>query len=77
MTNLAQLTELNLRHNLITQLTPAATPHAATGAAGTAAGADSRDAGAAGSSSLLPCSLQRLSLACNQLQDVSELTGEP
>jgi Leucine-rich repeat (LRR) protein len=79
LTDLTQLTQLNLRHNLITQLTPAATaPAAACAAAAAAAG--SLDTGwpcsSQSSGSLLPCSMQRLSLACNQLQDVSTLTGE-
>lgn len=67
LTGLSSLTELNLRHNCLTSLTPAA------------AGVTARPrAGAASRSSrtcCLPGSLRRLSLACNQLQDISTLTG--
>lgn len=65
LAGLTNLTELNLRHNLISALT--APPVAA--AAGAVAGTPC-------SSGLLPASLQRLSLACNHLQDVSTLTGK-
>jgi Leucine-rich repeat (LRR) protein len=82
---LSCLTELNLRHNLISNLStaqmsgPPPTAGAAAGAAGDgAAGAAGAAAGAsAGSSSgLLPISLRRLSLACNQLQDAASLAGD-
>lgn len=87
---LSLLTQLNLRHNRISHLTASdgsqcpTSPTTAAGAANRHAAhaccpAEGRSSSSnhqcADSMAVLPCSLRRLSLACNQLQDVSTLTA--
>lgn len=71
LTNLTRLTQLNLRHNLLTQLTGAA----AAAAHSSNSGDCSNSRNSSSSDNLLPKSLRRLSLACNQLPLIGSLTG--
>jgi Leucine-rich repeat (LRR) protein len=75
LTKLTCLTQLNLRHNMLTQLTGAAAAAAAAVAAPSSNDSSNNNSSSKSSDMLLPRSLRRLSLACNQLPLIGSLTG--